>query len=233
VSAHLNKAGTLVNLEKYEEAIGAYKDYLEVDDQNPMIYTYMGECYEKIGDYDKAIEQYLKAIELDAKFHEAWYGIGVSYLYMKKLSDSLYYLNKAIHLDKDNPDYWFTLGNVQTNMGALSDAVRAYSQVESLDPHDFEAWVSHAELEFKRSGPVKAIEVLKKAYTHNSDIPAIIYSLSAYYFLTGEEELCLRFFDKGLRLNQNERQMAFNICRRLKYNYKIISLIGKAKNKKP
>ena len=230
VSAHLNKAGALVNLEKYAEAIESYRACLEVDDQNPMIYTYIGECYEKTDDYEMAIKQYKQAIELDARYHEAWYGIGVSYLYMKKLSDSLYYLNKAIMLDKENPDYWFTLGNVHTSMGAPGDAVKAYSQVEKLDPYDFEAWINHAELEFKRSGPVKAIEILKESYTYNFDIPVINYHLSAYYYLSGEEDLCLTLFDKALRQNHDERHTAFKICRKMKDNQKIIALIEKTKN---
>jgi len=230
VSAHLNKAGALVNLEKYEDAIVPYGACLEIDDQNPMFYTYIGECYEKIDKYEMAISQYKQAIEFDERFHEAWYGIGVSYLYLKQLSDSLYYLNKAILLDKENPDYWFTLGNVHTSMGSPGDAVKAYSQVEILDPYDFEAWINHAELEFKRSGPLKAIGILKESYTYNFDIPVINYHLSAYYYLSGEKDLSLTFFDKALRQNKDEKHLSFKICREMKDDKKIVSLIAKSKN---
>ena len=79
----------------------------------------------------------------------------------------------------------------------------AYSRTTELDPYDDEAWVNLAHLEFKQGGLDKAINVLKESYSHTFDVGAVNFHLAAYYHLKGKSEQSLKFFERGLKLDNS------------------------------
>jgi len=60
-----DRALTLYNLGRTDEAIQAYTDAVEIDPYDSQILNDLGLAYQGTGDYQKAIEYFLKAIEID------------------------------------------------------------------------------------------------------------------------------------------------------------------------
>lgn len=226
-SALFNKANALANLEEYVEAISAYRECIGLEPENVLAHCYLGESYEKMERYEEAIEWYEKATRVDPSFSESWYGIAVCYLFQNHYKDALYYVNKAISIDKENPDFWFTLGNIHAHLGAHTDAVKAYTRTIELDPYDDEAWVNLAHLEFKQGNTKKALNVLKDSYPHTFDIGTINYHLSAYYFLLGDTQQSLKFFEKGLKLDYSGHSSVHRINPHMSDEPRFIALLEK------
>jgi tetratricopeptide (TPR) repeat protein len=142
-------------------------------------------------------------------------------------------VKKAISLDDENPDFWFTLGNVHTHLGESKEAIRAYTRTIKLDPYDDEAWINLAHLEFELGGADKAIRALKESYSHTFDIGTVNYHLAAYYYLKGNYEQSLKFFEKGLKLDYSEYKGVINISPRLPEDPAFIALLEKYKTVRP
>ena len=210
-TAVFNKANALANLGEYADAISTYKDCITMEKENVLAHCYLGECLEKLEKYEEAIEWYEKASRIDPDFSEAWYGIAICYLFRKLYNDALYYVNKAISLDEENPDFWFTLGNIHAHLNSPADAVKAYARTTLIDPYDDEAWINHARLEYKLGHLEKAIRILQDSYSHTFDMATMNFTMAAYYYLSGDMSLSLKFFEKGLKIDYSEYQVAEKI----------------------
>ncbi len=226
-SAFFNKANTLANWGKYEEAIEAYKDFLDLDPENEEAWCYLGECYEKTAQYDRAMEHYKKAIELDHEYADGWFGMGICHMFMEHYKQAETYIRKAIRLEDDNPEYWFALGNLMQSMDRYDDAAGSYRKAIELDPYDYETWLNYSELEYNKKGAVKAILLLKEGYSYNTDIAEISFRLAAFYLVSGQEKLALKFIEKGLKLDPHEYQEVLRFYSGAGVNKKINELVKK------
>lgn len=226
-SAFFNKANTLANWGKYEEAVEAYKDFIELDAENEEAWCYLGECYEKMGQYDKAIEHYGKSIDLDHEYADGWFGLGICRMFMGNYKEAELHIRKAIRLENDNPEYWFAMGNLMQSMDRYAESAKSYRKAIELDPYDYETWLNYSELEFNEKGPVKAILLLKEAYQYNADVAEISFRLAAFYLITGEERLALKFIEEGLNLDPQEYQEVLRFYPKAGKNPKINQLLKK------
>jgi len=65
VTIRADRALTLFNMGRTEEAIQGYEDALRIDPQDSQVLNDLGLVYQGIREYSKAIEMFLKAIEID------------------------------------------------------------------------------------------------------------------------------------------------------------------------
>lgn len=99
--AIFNKANSLANLERYKEAISAYREYLKYDAENDDAWCYMGECYLNQGRYRMAGRYYRKALEINPENDIALFSKGIIFWLEKNYEKSLSLIKKAISLEKE------------------------------------------------------------------------------------------------------------------------------------
>ncbi len=68
---------TLMDAQRFPEAIDAYEKALALNPKNVSVLVDQGTCYRGIGKFDKAVEQYRKAIKIDPSFPNAHLNLGV------------------------------------------------------------------------------------------------------------------------------------------------------------
>jgi tetratricopeptide (TPR) repeat protein len=215
-SAYFNKANVLANSCEYLKAIDVYKDYCVLDENNPQVFSYIGECYEKLKDCSNSLFYYNRAIEIDKGFSDAWYGIAMVYYLEDKYEETLCNLKKALEIDGENTEYLFSLGNVYEKLKQNLQAIVAYKELTGIDPQDIEAWISWAEILFNGNNVNDAIDVLLKAYAFNNDSAYLDYRIAAYYFFNSDNTNGIDFLKKGLELDTAFYKEAF------KYNPKTL-----------
>ena len=106
IGGYLEKAKTLEELDRYEEAIQNYLITLELDDATAFVYIRTGECYQKLGDLDTAVKYFKKAVHEDPLLDKAWLLLTNLYLDEKEYQKAQYYISKALNIDDSNAMYW-------------------------------------------------------------------------------------------------------------------------------
>src|SRR5438045_8338916 len=117
----LNKGVASYKNAKYEQAIGHFKNAVELDPslQNAKIYlatAYLAQYIpgvdspENLQNANSAIDQYTAALEQDSKNVNSIKGIAYLYLQMKKFDDAKTYYHKAIDLDPNDPEAYYSVG---------------------------------------------------------------------------------------------------------------------------
>ncbi|MGB5384197.1 MAG: tetratricopeptide repeat protein, partial [Lutimonas sp.] len=101
IGAHLEKAKTLEELNRLEEAIEYYGLTMELDTETPFAFLRIGKCYEGLGDLDKAIEFYHKTVNEDPLLDKGW--LALTDIYMKKgmLDKAMHHIKKALNIDEE------------------------------------------------------------------------------------------------------------------------------------
>ncbi len=79
--AWTNLGDSLMDAQRFSEAIGAYEKALALNPKNLNVIVDMGTCYRGIRQFDKAVELYRKAIKMDPSFPNAHRNLGVVFAY--------------------------------------------------------------------------------------------------------------------------------------------------------
>jgi tetratricopeptide (TPR) repeat protein len=94
-----NKAGSLYELERYDEALAAYNKAIELNLFDEDVYNSKGNTLIALGKYEEAIESYNKALELDDKFAVVYFNKAICYIHLDNVTETLSNLKKAFELE--------------------------------------------------------------------------------------------------------------------------------------
>jgi tetratricopeptide (TPR) repeat protein len=125
----LNGLGNVcLNQERYEEAIAAYRQAIELDPKYAYPWNGLGIVYHRQGRYEEAIATYRQAIELDPKDALPWNGLGIVYSNQDRHEEAIAAYRQAIELAPKFSPPWNGLGNVYRDQGQYDEATVAYRQ---------------------------------------------------------------------------------------------------------
>ena len=127
-------------MEKYEEALKAYQEAIEINEKNEEAWNNMGFLYFSLGNYVKARECYEKAIETDQGYREAWYNLGYLEHTLGNLSKAVFYYWKALQIDSRDEVTWNNLGNALYNLGKYMESIPYFMKSVSINPEYEIGW---------------------------------------------------------------------------------------------
>ena len=93
-----------LNLEKWDNALLAFKKTLEIDNKFIEAHNNLGVTYSHLGKYDKAIESYNKAINLNNSYANAYNNLGTYYDDFGNYSEAIKNYDKALKSNPKHPD---------------------------------------------------------------------------------------------------------------------------------
>src|SRR6266496_6030697 len=142
----LNKGVASYKNARYEQAIGHFKNAVELDPtlQNAKIYlatAYLAQYIpgvdspENLQNANSAIDQYKSVLDQDAKNVNSIKGIAYLYLQMKKFDDAKTYYHKAIDLDPNDPEAYYSVGVIDWTQ-AYQPMAEERAKVEGLKPDE-------------------------------------------------------------------------------------------------
>jgi len=117
----LNKGVAAYKNNQFEQAIGFFKQSVELDPSFKIAKLYLAKAYseqyipgvdspENTQNATLAIEQFQAVLDMDPKNILSIKGIASLYLQMKKFDDSKAYFHKAIDLDPNDPEAYYSVG---------------------------------------------------------------------------------------------------------------------------
>ncbi|MGV8945457.1 MAG: tetratricopeptide repeat protein [Lutibacter sp.] len=182
VGAYLEKAKTLEQLDRFEEAIENYKATLELDDPTSFVFFRIGECHEKLKKISLAQNYYKKAVQEDPLLDKGWIAIANLYIKGKKYNKSLFYINKALEIDDQNTYYWRKYAEINLKLSYFEEAAIAFQQCILLKDSDLVIWIGLSDVLCFLGEFEDALTNLLKAKLFFNDFAEIEYRLASLYF---------------------------------------------------
>ncbi|MBW2623356.1 MAG: tetratricopeptide repeat protein [Deltaproteobacteria bacterium] len=159
---------TLMNEERWEEALSAFQGVLSVL-ENAEVYYNMGYIYTAQGNYDEAILCLRKATQINNAFARAYRMMGQVYIKIDKPKEAVTNLQKAadLYMDKDMDE----------------NAESILLQVAELNPNTLNVYNSLGIIYRKQGKYDLAVEQYQKAIKVDAEDEHIYYNLSRVYLV--------------------------------------------------
>ncbi len=166
---------------KYEQAVEAYKQAIELNPDSARAYNNLGNLHYRLGEYSQAIETYQAAVEINPGYAEAYNNLGVVYSKTGKNGPAFNAYEKAIEL---NPAYavaYNNLGNVCGKLGESKTAIEAYEKAVELKPDYAVAYYNLGNAYYNIGKDREALTACKKAVELKPDFAEAYYGLACIY----------------------------------------------------
>ncbi|MFH0982183.1 MAG: tetratricopeptide repeat protein [Planctomycetota bacterium] len=134
VDAHLAMGNTLVQLQRFEEALVHYERAHQGDPDYGGVYRGLGNALTGLARLAEAEEEYRRALAINLQDHIALNGLATAAARQQHYSQALELFEQVLRLDPTYVDALMNLGNTLLAMGRTDDAVAAYERGLSLDP---------------------------------------------------------------------------------------------------
>ncbi len=127
------KEGVLAhNRGDYLNAIAAYTDAIELNQNNVAAYTWRGNAYGAIQDYRNAERDLTKAVQMDEKNVNALVGLGIALFATHSYNNAIVALDRAIQIDNQNAKAYYTRSRCLEAIGRYREAREDYNYAMRL-----------------------------------------------------------------------------------------------------
>ena len=106
--AYMNRGNSLVGLDRYEEAIDDFREYLSGSSWNEekyMIHLTVSFCFRRMGDLRSATQEVFRAVSLEPRFREAYIELANLYLEQGEWKKALHWSEEALDHKDNNLGY--------------------------------------------------------------------------------------------------------------------------------
>jgi len=136
----VREASALREENRSEEAYKKYKEYLETEPYEVLMWIDIADYFTEIGKNEDAIEIYDKVSEISPSFTEfAWSGKSEAYLNMGQYEDAIYAINQCLIEDSKDSYNWRQKGKIFLESGNYEEAILACDQALDIDPETYNA----------------------------------------------------------------------------------------------
>jgi tetratricopeptide (TPR) repeat protein len=133
--AWINKGAAHGELEEYDEAVGAYREALRIDDENDhaaSAETNLAYALWESGQTAQALEHSERAVELDPRFGQAWYNRGFFLLERGLAEDALNCFDNATRLGERSAHVLEEKARALEEVGEMDRAQEVMEEAEEL-----------------------------------------------------------------------------------------------------
>lgn len=201
VGGYLEKAKSLEELGRYEDAIENYKTTVELDDPTSFAFLRIGECYEKLKKTTQAIQYYNKAVHEDPLLDRGWIAISDLYIAKKNYGKALYHINKALDIDDQNPLYWRKFAEINLKLNQFEEAIEGFENCILLQDFELIIWIGLSDVLCFIGEFEDALEYLMKARTIFKNFAEIEYRLASLCFKFKNNSKGVFHLRKALRVD--------------------------------
>jgi tetratricopeptide (TPR) repeat protein len=123
----------LVSRGSYLDAIGKFKEAIELAPQFTEAIYNLGVTYQKLNAHDRAIDQFESAARMNSGNADYYFAIGNSYFHLEQYPEAVSSFERALKLDKRNLKAQYALATTLEKSGQTSRAIRAWRRYLDMD----------------------------------------------------------------------------------------------------
>ena len=135
-----NKAVTLYEQGRYEEAIEYYDKALKLSPEDIDIWSNKGNTLYEQGRYEEAIKCYDKALKFSPENVDIWNDKGNTLYEQGRYEEAIKCYDKALKFSPENVDIWNDKGNTLYKQGKYLEAIECYNKSLKLSPENVDIW---------------------------------------------------------------------------------------------
>jgi tetratricopeptide (TPR) repeat protein len=211
LGGYLEKAKTLEQLKRYEEAIENYLITLKLADANSFTYLHIGACYEALGNTQMALKFYDNTVHEDPLLDKGWLAITnlnfVEGNYEKALSS----INKALKIDDANSLYWRKYSQITLKLNLFEEACLGFRKCLELKDNDLDIWLRYADILIFLGENSDASVLLNEAKQFYKNSIEISYRLACLQFFFKSEEEAVALLNKELKTDFDYHKIIKNL----------------------
>jgi tetratricopeptide (TPR) repeat protein len=133
--AWVNKGAAHSELEEYDEAIGAYREALRIDEDSEhaaTAHTNLAYALWEYGHTEQALDHAERAVEVDPRFAQAWYNRGFFLSERGLNEDAVNAFDNAMRLGMRNADVLEEKAGALEELGELDEAEEVQARADEL-----------------------------------------------------------------------------------------------------
>jgi tetratricopeptide (TPR) repeat protein len=131
----LNQAITLLDQEKYPDALKTFSQVVELEPNNEEAWIGRGDALSRLNRHEEALQSYEKAIELEPKNVWGWNRKGGELSRLNRHEEALQSYEKAIELDPKSIWGWKGKGYTLKQLGRYEEALQSYEKALPQKPN--------------------------------------------------------------------------------------------------
>ena len=179
-----------------KEAIGAFKQSIHNEGENPHVLFYLGNAYFDQFYYDSAYYYFSKVLKLDTNHKGALFNSANVLVQMNKRKESLPLFTQLIEMDAFAMESYFGRGKVHAQLGNTKLALSDFENTIKLNPSNDRAYFEIGNLYFGLSDFQNSVEAYDKAIKVNPVQSHYYFNRAiAEYNLGYKEDACADFLN--------------------------------------
>jgi len=159
----LKQGKTLIELQRYEEAINILDQALQIDSKYPEVWVRRGQALSKLQKYEEAQKSYEEALKIKSEYSQAWYERGLALEKLNRHELAQESLIKAIEIQPNYAESLYNLGEIQMANKKYKEAYISLSKATEIKPDYSEAWYKLGVVLNQIKQQKKALIALNKA----------------------------------------------------------------------
>lgn len=207
---YFNMANVYFTLEKYKNAIEHFKACLEHEGDDPLVFCYLGECYEHLDELSLAKFYYQKSMDMAPELVDAWVGMGVVFDLEDRTFEALAFFHRAIELEPDNADAYHVLGAALEKLQDEEAALDSYLKAVELEEEDGEALADAMRL-YMQLDVLAALEFILSMENQSEEPFAYAEWVISAYYNAGRKKDALSLFHKWLAVDPMAAEQLFEV----------------------
>jgi len=152
-------------INRYQDAVEAYRNALLVDPQFAFAWSNLGLAYAELKLYDHAIKSLQEALRIDPEHNFAWANLGFVYVELHRYNAAIMASRQALRIDLGIAEPWNNLGLAYAGLKRHNNAIEAYRQAIRINPEFAVAWYNLGvtyELSGNKGAAMDALKELRR-----------------------------------------------------------------------
>ncbi|NJL91440.1 MAG: tetratricopeptide repeat protein [Coleofasciculaceae cyanobacterium SM2_1_6] len=195
----------LFNHERYEEAIAAFEEAINLKPKVAIAWISRGVALERLKLHNEALASHEQAIQLEPDNFLAWYNKGVQLQELGRYQEAIVAHEHALKLQPNDIDTLYNLGVELEKVANYSQALDAYDRVLRQDATDSYTLNRRGVVLSALGRNQEAIEALDRALQHQPKLAEAWTNRGLALCTVGKYPEAVISFDQALSLNPGDR----------------------------
>jgi len=186
---------------RFQEAITAYNQAINVDPRSVAAYYGLGSAYHQLGLYQRAASEFDQVLSLDPGNAWAYYSKGLAYYELGLYQRAVEEYDRAIALDHGIADFYDKRGSAYYHLEQYPRAVNDLDQALRLNPRNAASYYKRGYIYLQLSHYQQAILDFERALTLDPRDAWAYYNRSRAYEQIGQYEQARSDYERAIALN--------------------------------
>ncbi|MBO0791483.1 MAG: tetratricopeptide repeat protein, partial [Ktedonobacteraceae bacterium] len=198
-----NRAHSLNELGKYEEALATYEEVIRLDPNGSRIYSNKGSVLFQLGRYEEALAAFEEYIRLDPESSEGYFNKGKTLIALDRPEEALAMFEQALCLDPYDARKYYHKGNMLMALKRYEEALVAFEQSIQLDPEPVDAYAQRGDILSEFGRYAEALAMYEQVLSRDPNRAEIYAKQGALLFTLDRLEEAIDALEQAIRLDPN------------------------------